>query len=71
MDMVPMDSTSIAAAGYDACDKVLRIRFVNGRTYDYRGVPPHVFAAFEAADSKGRFVNFDIKPHYPYQRLPD
>lgn len=67
--MNPTQSASVAAAGYDPTTGTLRIRFIRGRTYDYLGVPAAAFAAFLSAPSKGRFVNLEIKPHYPVQRL--
>lgn len=67
--MVRQASTSIAAAGYAADEEVLRIAFVGGGTYDYLEVPAAVFTAFEAAKSKGRFVNALIKPHFPCRRV--
>lgn len=67
--MVPRASSSIAAAGYDPAAAILRVRFVGGGTYDYGRVPAAVFAAFEAAESKGRFVNHVIKPYFPCQRV--
>lgn len=69
MEMVPQDSTSIAAAGYDAARKVLRIRFVSGRTYDYLDVPAEAFEALKAAESKGRFVNYVIKPRFKFRKV--
>ena len=64
-----MQSSSIEAAGYDLDRRTLRIRYVGGSTYDYQGVPPIVFEELLAADSKGRFVNWSIKPYYRYTRL--
>jgi hypothetical protein len=62
--MRAVDSSSIAAAGYSDSRRVLRLRFVGGGIYDYAGVPPQLYAEFLAAPSKGRFVNFRIKPYY-------
>ena len=65
--MAPRTSSCIAAAGYDAAGQVMRVRYVGGATYDYVGVSAPVFEAFEEAESKGRFINFVIKPNYPYR----
>jgi hypothetical protein len=64
--LFPLRSTSIAAAGYARKWRILRLRYSGGRTYDYLGVSQEVFRAFLAAPSKGQFVNWRIKPHYPY-----
>jgi hypothetical protein len=67
--VLPMSSSSIAAAGYQADRRTLRIRYVGGGTYEYFGVPAAVFQSFLDAPSKGQFVNWHIKPHYPFRRL--
>lgn len=67
--MHPVSSSSIAAAGYDPGSQTLRLRFVHGSAYDYQPVPAAIFQAFLAAPSKGRFVNWRIKPRYKCARL--
>jgi len=67
--MRPIQSSSIAAAGYDRAQEILRIRYVGGSAYDYLAVPPNVFEDFLAAESKGQFVNWRIKPYYRFMRV--
>ena len=67
--LFPLRSTSIAAAGYARKWRILRLRYSGGRTYDYLGVSNEVFQSFLAAPSKGRFVNWQIKPYYPCARI--
>jgi hypothetical protein len=69
--IIPVEgSTSIEAAVYDRNERKLRIRFCPGQgrrrgdTYDYLDVPMTVIRDFLGFDSKGRFVNWYIKPHY-------
>jgi hypothetical protein len=64
-----MPSSSIAAAGYDSGAQILRLRYVSEGTYDYFNVPAEVFQSFLDAPSKGRFVNWHIKPHYCYLQV--
>jgi lysyl-tRNA synthetase class 2 len=64
-----VQSSSIAAAGYDPRSRILRVRFVGGDTYDYHRVPAAVFRELLEAPSKGRFVNWQIKPRYAYRRV--
>ena len=69
---LPMDwistpeSSSIAAFAYSAEDLQLYVRFKNGRSYRYAGVPEAVYAAFIGADSKGSFFNAQIQGRYAY-----
>jgi KTSC domain len=45
------------------------IRFRRGRTYVYFDVPPSAYAALLEAPSKGRYLNFEIKPYHEYRRV--
>jgi hypothetical protein len=67
--MRAMESSSIAAAGYDGEEQVLRVRYIGGGTYDYLEVPEEVYDALLQSSSKGQFVNCEIKPAYPYRRV--
>jgi hypothetical protein len=49
--------------------EMLRIRFILGSTYDYWDVPAKVFDDLLAAESKGRFVNWKIKPYFRYKEV--
>jgi hypothetical protein len=66
MDMIAVISSSaVAAVGYDAASRKMRIRFVAGETYDFCDVPQSVFEGLLAARSKGRYYNEHIKDRYP------
>ena len=64
-----VESSSVDAIGYDPGTHRLYIRFVGRRGYVYYDVDQSVFDALLAADSKGRFVNSEIKGAYSYRRL--
>jgi hypothetical protein len=64
-----MESSSIEAAGYHLERRTLRIRYAGGSTYDYQAVPAKIFQDLLVAESKGRFVNWSIKPYYRYRRV--
>jgi len=63
--MIMFNSSSIAAGGYDARSRTLRLRYIDGDTYDYRNVPGAVFDDLLDAPSKGRFVNWYISRTIP------
>ena len=68
--LLPVESTNIAAVGYDGATSRLYVKFVaSGYTYVYYGVPKAVFEGLLDADSKGRFLNAEIKGAYDYRRL--
>jgi len=68
--MIPVISSNIAAIGYDASSSLLLVRFHDGsRVYSYRGVSASVYRALLTAPSKGRFLAWNIKGHYPFTRV--
>jgi hypothetical protein len=69
MRMFPMNSSAIAGHGYDAGRHTLRLKYRNGRVYDYFEVPPAIYEEFLIADSAGEFVNLSIKPFYHYSEV--
>src|SRR5262249_46600828 len=62
-------STSVTGEHYDPRRKTLRVRYIGDAIYDYFDVPPGVYADFHYAPSKGRYVNYEKKPFYPYARV--
>jgi hypothetical protein len=66
--MILFNSSSIAAGGYDARSRTLRLRYIDGDTYGYRNVPGDVFI-FWMPGPRGRFVNWHVKPYYSYVRV--
>lgn len=64
MDMIPVQSSNIAAAGYNAATKTMDVQFKNGSRYSYADVPQDVFDDFLSADSKGQFFNTNIKSRF-------
>jgi len=64
MDRNPVNSTSIAAVGYDAESKTLAIEFHSGKVYHYQGVEPEKHRALLAAPSIGKHFGTQIKPYH-------
>jgi KTSC domain len=68
--MVPVESTSIELVGYDEDARELYVQFrLRSRTYVYFDVPPEAYTALLEAPSKGRYLNFEIKPYHRYRRV--
>jgi hypothetical protein len=73
----PVESHQIAAIGHDAATQTLAIQFKNskgatGSTYHYSNFTAADFAAFQAAESKGKHFGANIKPFadkYPYTKV--
>lgn len=61
IEMQPVESSNIAAVGYNEVQQAMRVQFTSGDTYHYDNVPKDVFEAFHASKSKGRFFASEIR----------
>lgn len=64
MEMVSVRSSAIEAVGYDASSRRMKIRFVQGETYDFCNVPADRYQSFMSSHSKGTYYNDHIKDRY-------
>ncbi len=65
MEMIPVRSSAIAAVGYDPNTGRMKIRFTSqGTTYDFCGVPQHIYNGLMAAASKGTYYDRVIRDRY-------
>ena len=69
MERELLDSSSVASAGYDEARRMMEVEFVHGGVYVYLDVEPDLYRRFREAESHGRFLNAEIKPHHPFLRL--
>jgi hypothetical protein len=68
-EMQYVDSSNIEAIGYDSEARELHVRFLkSGETYVYHDVEQWVFDAMMQADSKGSYLNRQIKGTYQYSK---
>lgn len=67
----PVKSSQIAAIGYDAGTKELRVKFHNGGVYSYSAVPAEVHEKLVGAESIGKaFGSLIRKGGYAYNAIP-
>ena len=62
-------STNLTSVGYDAEARTLEVEFLNGRVYQYYGVPNNMHDQLMRAPSKGQFFNIYIRNSYPFSRV--
>ncbi|SFL20675.1 KTSC domain-containing protein [Nitrosomonas aestuarii] len=61
-DMEFVDSSNIEAIGYDSDNQELHVKFLqSGETYVYYSVDEWVYQEFMQADSKGIYLNTNIR----------
>lgn len=70
MERQPVTSRMLASVGYDEASATLELEFVEGRVYQYFGVPSDVHAGLIAADSHGAYFETHVKKAgYQYAKI--
>lgn len=62
-----VSSSAITHLAYDEDTEELYVTYIGGRTYTYFDVPKSKAKYFvDTAPSKGKYVNYRVKPNYAY-----
>ncbi len=69
MERTSVSSSNISAIGYEAETNTLEVEFLNGSVYQYAGVSVDEFEAMMSADSKGKYLNANIKGRCSFIKL--
>ncbi|WP_431280344.1 KTSC domain-containing protein [Leifsonia poae] len=64
-----LESSVLAAAGYDAERRILELEFVDGDVYRYWVVPSRVWRELLDAESRGRYFAESIRDRFPTEKL--
>jgi hypothetical protein len=64
MEMIRVNSSAMHAVGYDPTTRRMRITFDQGDSYDFCGVPLHIYEGLMRAPSKGVYYNAHIRDRY-------
>ena len=64
MQRVPLNSSTIASAGYDVNQRLLEIEFISGGVYQYFNVPESIATGFFNASSHGKYFHDHIRNVY-------
>jgi hypothetical protein len=67
--MTPVDSSNIAAIGYEPATETMCVQFKNGAAYIYLDVKPEVYQEFLDSESKGKFLAQTIKGKYESEKI--
>ena len=71
MDYRPVESSNVAAIGYDAEKRELHVRFKSRELpYVYHDVPPETHDALMKAESIGRHIHRHIKGRHKHSDAP-
>lgn len=67
MELKEVNSSNISKIGYE--DDTLYVEYKSGTQYKYKGFPKNLYESFLEAESKGRFMNAEVKGKYEYERV--
>ena len=67
----PVDSSNIAAVGWDPRTMILEVEFHHGGVYHYLEVPKSEYGDFIHADSIGKYFHKHIRPTYSYRKAEE
>jgi hypothetical protein len=64
-----MPSSVIDHFKYLPDTEILRVTFISGSVYVYKGVPQRIYDQIKAARSKGKYLNRYIKGRFPFEKV--
>lgn len=70
MKRIAVLSSNVKSVGYSKPNKSMDIEFLGGNIYRYQNVPPVIYDSLLVVESKGKFVNENIKGFFTYTILP-
>jgi hypothetical protein len=65
----PVQSSNVAAVGYDPASSTLEVEFLNGGVYEYQDVPAEVAAGLVSAGSVGAYFAANVRHRYTGRKL--
>ena len=68
IDLHPIQSSNISAAGHDEKENILAIKFKDGALYHYHDVPKDVYETLIGAKSVGSHFHSTIKGNYKHSK---
>ena len=69
INRIPVESSDVASIGYGEKKMILEVEFHSGSIYQYLNVPEAVYKSFMSSNSKGKFINSDIKGKFSYNLI--
>jgi len=69
MERIPVQSSNLAAIGYDPASETLEVEFLTGTVYEYRNISQFIYDELMNSPSRGSFFSREIRNSYPYERI--
>lgn len=65
---VNVDSSNLRKVAYDSSNSDLYVEFIKSGVYVYHNVSQEIYTALLNAESKGRFLIYNVKPYYSFSK---
>jgi len=69
VERTSVGSSNLASVGYEPVSQVMEVEFVNGRIYEYYGVPESVYNELMGAGSHGVYFSAYVRNIYACSRV--
>lgn len=69
IDLDPVESSSVAAFGYNPHKQIAAVQFKNGHVYHMANVPQDLFLEWQAALSKGQYYAMHVKGKFASEKM--
>ena len=69
--LIPVVSSTVEGVWFGEAKRILLVSYLNGKTYAYESVDKDTLDGFLAAQSKGQYLNSQIKPRFNAVLVPD
>ena len=69
IEEIIVDSSCISWAKHYKYSKKLKLEYANGNKYEYNGISNELWSGLYNAESKGEFINKNIKPNYKCKKV--
>ncbi|HBB38225.1 MAG: hypothetical protein UV82_C0014G0031 [Candidatus Magasanikbacteria bacterium GW2011_GWD2_43_18] len=69
MERKPVQSSNLAAIGYDPLTETLEVEFTDGSVYEYKNVSQFIYDELMNASSHGSYFNREISKSFPYEKI--
>jgi hypothetical protein len=71
LTLAKVESSNIRSMGYCLETQILGVKFNDGSVYLYAGVAGPIWERLQDSESKGSFLNREIKGHYACTKIVD
>lgn len=62
-----VQSSNIEQIGYNEGSEVLYVKYKSGKVYAYDKVPKNIYEGLEKAESKGSYMNSQVKGKFSFK----